>query len=112
MSSSLVCRAHYIYLAFMKLTMLLGLLFAGGMAISVIPQERERAKIPDKFKWNLADIYPSEEAWRAAKEKAATEILSMQQFRGKVTSSASLLADTLDRQYALDKEVSRLFTYA
>src|SRR5215471_16173396 len=111
MSSSLVCRAHYIYLADMKLTMLLALLFAGGL-ISVIAQERDRAKIPDKFKWNLADIYPSEEAWRAAKDKLAKDLPEMSAYQGKLGSSAATLADALEKSSKLDKELSRLYTYA
>ena len=74
-------------------------------------QERDRAKLPEKYKWRLTDIYPSEDAWRAAKEKVKSDIPSVEQYRGKVTSSATTLADALDKMYALDKEVSRLFTY-
>ena len=43
---------------------------------STAAQERDRAKIPDKYKWNLADIYPSEEAWRTAKERWSRRSLS------------------------------------
>ncbi len=92
-------------------------LFITAMILSALttagsPQDRDRSKIPVKFKWNLADIYSSEEAWRTAKDKVGADIPTMQQFRGKVVSSAKMLADTLDKLYALDKEVSRLFTYA
>ena len=31
-------------------------------------QERDRAKVPDSFKWNLADVYPDQAAWRARKD--------------------------------------------
>ncbi len=41
---------------------------------AVFAQERDRGKIPDKYKWNLADIYPSEEAWREAKDRLVAEI--------------------------------------
>ena len=63
--------------------------FALAAAIaSVLPtgrglaQERDRSKIPDKYKWNLADLYPSEEAWRAAKERLLAEIPKLKDFRG------------------------------
>ena len=36
-------------------------------------QERDRAKIEDKYKWNLSEIYPDVAAWRAAKEKLVAE---------------------------------------
>jgi oligoendopeptidase F len=47
------------------------LVVAAALAVAtltVVAQERNREKIPDKYKWNLADIYPSVDAWRAAKE--------------------------------------------
>ena len=43
----------------------------GILAVAVVAQERDRAKIPDQYKWNLADIYPTDAAWRAAKDKLA-----------------------------------------
>ena len=63
--------------------------FALAAAIaSVLPtgrgfaQERDRSKIPDKYKWNTADLYPSEEAWRAAKDRLVAEIPKLKSFRG------------------------------
>ena len=35
------------------------------MTTTLAPQERDRAKIADTYKWNLADIFPSLEAWRS-----------------------------------------------
>ena len=32
-------------------------------------QERDRGRILDRYKWKLEDIFPSEEAWRHAKEQ-------------------------------------------
>src|SRR6187455_2850559 len=75
-------------------------------------QSRDRAQIPEKFKWNLADIYPTEAAWRAAKDKLAADLNTLGQYRGKVASSAGTLADALERQTVFAKELSRLYTYA
>ena len=82
------------------------------MTVAAAAQERDRAKIPEQYKWNLADIYPNEAAWRAAKDKLAAELPQLRQFQGKLASSATTLADALDRLYALDKELSRLYVYA
>ena len=89
-------------------------IFAASAVVTfnVAAQERDRSKIADKYKWNLADIYPTDAAWRAAKDKVAAEIPKLSQFRGKLTSSPAVLADALDLQYALDKELSRLYVYA
>ena len=55
-----------------------------------------RSEIPDKYKWNLADIYPSDAAWRAAKDAFAAEIPSLGKFKGRLMSSPASLADGLD----------------
>src|SRR4051795_11415643 len=78
------------------------------LSFTALAQERDRSKIPDQYKWNLADIYPTEAAWRTAKDKFAAELPQLKQFEGKLAASASTLADALDKQYALDKELSRL----
>jgi oligoendopeptidase F len=77
-----------------------------------VAQERDRAKIPDKYKWNLADIYPSIDAWRAAKEKVQADIPNVGGFKGRLSSSPATLADALDTLYAIDKEISRVYVYA
>ena len=87
-------------------------LMVAGLTASLIAQERDRVKTPDKYKWNLADIYPNDAAWRAAKEKVAKELPQMQAYQGKLGSSASTLADALEKASALDKELSRLYAYA
>ena len=75
-------------------------------------QERERSEIPDRYKWNLADVYPSNEAWRAAKDKVAGALPQLRQYEGKLASSPATLSDALDRFYELDKELSRVYVYA
>ena len=75
-------------------------------------QERDREKIPDRYKWNLAEIYPNEAAWRTAKDKLAAALPELRQFQGKLTESARTLADALDKQAGDDKELSRLYVYA
>lgn len=75
-------------------------------------QEHDRSKVPDEYKWDLTAIYPSDQAWRAAKEKLASELTKMRQFQGALASSASRLADALETQSNLDKELTRLYVYA
>ncbi len=93
----------------------LGLLAAvaavAALSLHGIAQERDRAQIADRYKWNLTDIYPSIDAWRAAKERIQKELPKIGQFKGKLESSPSTLADALDTLYAIDKELSRAFVY-
>ena len=44
--------------------------------------KRDRAKIPEQYTWNLAEIYSSDAAWRAAKDKLAAELPSLKRFEG------------------------------
>jgi oligoendopeptidase F len=76
-----------------------------------VAQQRERAAIPDRYKWNLAEIYPSNDAWRAAKDKMQSELPKIGQLKGKLGASAATLADALETLYAIDKELSRAFVY-
>ena len=74
--------------------------------------ERDRSKIPNESKWDLTPIYPSDQAWRAAKEKLSAGLPKLRAFQGTLASSASRLADALEMQSNFDKEVSRLYVYA
>jgi oligoendopeptidase F len=78
----------------------------------VASQERDRAKIAEKYKWDLAHIYPSEEAWRQSKEKLAAELPKLREFKGTLTSSASRLADALELGTRLSKELATAYAYA
>ncbi len=75
-------------------------------------QERDRSKVPDEFKWDLSALYPSDQAWRAAKDKLAAAVPKLRGYQGTLASSATRLADTLELQSDFEKELSRLFVYA
>ena len=98
--------AHSRVRRFAALTLCIAFSLAAGA------QQRDRAKIPDALKWNLADIYASDAAWRGAKEAFAAEMPTLGRFKGRLTSSATAMADGLDRMFSLDKELSRLYVYA
>jgi oligoendopeptidase F len=83
-----------------------------ALTISGVAQSRDRAQTPDKYKWNLAELYVSDAAWRTAKGTLAGDIQKLPQYQGKVASSATTLPDALDLQAAFAKELGRLYTYA
>ena len=70
---------------------LLLLIAAAGAATPA--QERDRSKIPDKYKWNVADIYPDVSAWRTAKTALEAELPKLRGYEGKLSSSPRVLAD-------------------
>jgi oligoendopeptidase F len=91
---------------------MLGLLVIVALTVAAGAQERDRAKIPDKYKWNLADIYPDVSAWRAAKEKLSAELPKIRSYQGTLGKSSQAMADALEHMSRLDKELSRLYVYA
>jgi oligoendopeptidase F len=77
-----------------------------------LAQERDRSKIADQYKWNLADIYPSDAAWKEAKQKLIEQLPSIEKYQGTLGSSAQQLLGCLDLMTNLNKEFARLYTYA
>ena len=80
------------------------------------PRSRRSAtarRIADKYKWNLADIYPTEAAWRAGQGQARGRHPALASFKGKLTASPAALADALERIYgARPRSWARLYSYA
>lgn len=74
--------------------------------------ERDRSRVPDRYKWDLSDIYPDDDTWRKAKEHLVAEFPSIASFRGRVTESPQSLRACLDLVSRLDKELNRLYCYA
>jgi oligoendopeptidase F len=83
-----------------------------AFTLSPVAQERDRTKLADKYKWNLSDLYPSDAAWRTAKDKVAAELPKLATFKGQLASSAATLADALQTMSAYDRDLSRLYSYA
>ena len=86
--------------------------FFAASSVLTQPQERDRNKISDEYKWDLTAIYASDEAWRTEKEKLASEFPVLRGFQGRLSSSAATLAEALELLSRLEKELTRLFLYA
>jgi oligoendopeptidase F len=95
-----------------RITAAVVILVASLLLPDAAAQERGRAAIPDKYKWNLADLYTSDDAWRAAKEKLAPQIATIAAFKGTLGTSATRLADALDAANAISKELQKVYLYA
>jgi oligoendopeptidase F len=68
------------------------------------PPLRERGEIPDKFKWNLAHIFPDAAAWQAAYEELETRIGAFAALQGTLATGA----DRLLAAYKLRDEIGQL----
>ena len=75
-------------------------------------QERERKDIPDRFKWDLTDLYPSEAAWRQARERLEARLPQVRKFEGTLGESAARLEEALETMSSMSRELSRLYAYA
>lgn len=91
---------------------LLVLAALSALTLAAVAQERDRANIPDTYKWNLAEIYPDTAAWRTAKARVQAELPTLRAHQGTLGSAPQALAGALDHMYRVDKEVSRLYAYA
>jgi oligoendopeptidase F len=72
----------------------------------------ERKDIPDRFKWNLSDLYPTEEEWTEAKDTIAKRLPELAKHRGKLGQSPKALLAGLETMFDLDRALSRLIVYA
>ena len=75
-------------------------------------QSPERKDVPENHKWNLADIYPSIEAWQNNVDKLKAEVDKLAEFKGTLGSSSATLYNALKTGNDLVKTLSRAWTYA
>lgn len=85
------------------------MLFSSTVAVS---QMKVRDELPDHYKWDLTDLYASDEAWRVEKDRLKTDIQKMAEYRGKLTGHAGTLLEALELNAQLAKDMVRLYSYA
>lgn len=75
-------------------------------------QVRERSEVPDKYKWDLSDLFVSDEAWAEAKKLVSAKIDKIPSFQGMLSKSASKLLACLEFTTEILKELRRLSSYS
>lgn len=85
------------------------MLLSTSVAVS---QMKVRDEVPDKYKWNLSDLYGSDENWKGEKDRIQKDMQMLTQYKGKLTQSASTLLEVLELNSKLVKEMVRLSSYA
>ncbi len=86
----------------------LAMVFLTGVAV----QAMDRSKIPDQDKWDLTDLYANDAAWEAAKQNLEKKIPQIEQYKGKLGTSAKDMLDGLDFLFGLKKDFARIASYA
>ena len=74
--------------------------------------ERDRSRIPEKYKWDLADVYPDDEAWEAAKKALVAALPEISAFSGTLAGAPERLLGCLAFSDRLRQDYTRLACYA
>jgi oligoendopeptidase F len=72
----------------------------------------ERSSIPEKYKWQLEDIFATEQAWEQTRATAAARLPGLATHRGHLGDSASALLAGLDAVTAIQMDFLKLSVYA
>lgn len=88
------------------------LLFLGAGWLAPLHAQQSRAEIADRFKWNLADIYPTPEAWRAKLEGVGQRIAAVEGYKGTLAQSPARLLQALNDVFTLRRTLDKLYVYA
>ncbi len=71
----------------------------------------DRKEIPEKYKWNLADIFPSEEDWEKSFAEMSAKMNEVVRFKGKLGDREKLL-ECLKLNDVFDTQFGKLYCYA
>lgn len=79
---------------------------------SPVAQHHDRARTPDKYKWDLRHIYPDDAAWKQAKEHLVAQLPAIEKYKGRLADSPQTCLACFDLVTRLSKEHARLYCYA
>ena len=73
---------------------------------------RTRAEIPDKYKWNAASVFASDDDWNAGADELLVKLNELTKMAGKVGESPTSIANALDTRYTLLEDAGKVIVYA
>ena len=79
---------------------------------SVFPQSPKRSDVPDKHKWNLSDIYPSINDWKADLNNIENSINDFTAYKGKLGNDSQTFIDALNSYFGMLEIFYKSDTYA
>jgi oligoendopeptidase F len=91
---------------------ILRLALAAGMLLAAPVFATERADVPERYKWRIADLYPTEQAWSDARADIAVRIPKVAAFQGRLGESADVFYTALSTYMDLSRDLARLSAYA
>jgi len=88
------------------------LLLSAEAAAAAAPELRDRADIPDRFKWNLNDIFASWEAWRQAYDELEIKIGAYAALQGTLAQGAARLLAAMQLSDDIGQLTYRVWYFA
>lgn len=85
------------------------MLFSTTVAVS---QMKVRDELPEKYTWNLNDLYATDAVWKEKKDQLQQQMQEIASYKGRLTHSAPVLLEALELHNTLVKEMVRLSSYA
>ncbi|MBQ7666162.1 MAG: oligoendopeptidase F family protein, partial [Synergistaceae bacterium] len=72
----------------------------------------ERKDIPDKYKWNLEDIYESIEEWQKSYDSIQERIDALKTYAGRLGEGSDVLLSFIKDEESVSLELGKLYAYA
>ncbi|MDD4005091.1 MAG: oligoendopeptidase F [Elusimicrobiaceae bacterium] len=85
---------------------------SANMLFAPLAGAAERADVPEQYKWNTTDLYPSEADWTAQSKTIAADIAKLPQLQGTLGASPENFYSALDKIFKVSLALDRLYTYA
>lgn len=71
-----------------------------------------RQEVPEQLTWNLADIFPSDEAWENALAHVLESLSTVTAYQGRLKEGAAVFCDCLEALEALSEKFAQAASYA
>jgi len=88
------------------------LLSTGADVYAQTEELKERAQVPDQYKWNLKDMYASDEAWEADVAAIEGMIPTLKGFEGKISQSPDQFLAFFKVYEEMSKKMDNAGSYA
>jgi len=79
-----------------------------------MPSEKipPRSGISDKDKWDLTELFESDESWERMFAATEAELDAYAQYKGRLKESAALLKEAIEKHLGCTRSLERVYTYA
>lgn len=72
----------------------------------------KRSDIPDQYKWDLTQIYPTDQEWEEAFTRVKEMLPKLKEYKGKLGNSASVLLEALQVKEEMEQNLGKVYVYS